>query len=169
MNKTIEQAFNDHLNAEFFSAYLYLSMANYLAARNLDGMAHWMRLQVEEERSHAIRFIDYMHERDGRVILQQIDQPKVEWEGPLEIFREAYEHECLITSKINALVDLAIKQNDHATTTFLQWFVTEQVEEEANVSAIVSRLEMIGDHGMGILMMDQQLAQRTITPDPAGN
>ena len=167
MDKTIEQAFNEHLNAEFFSEYLYLSMANWLAAKNLDGMVHWMRLQVDEERGHAIRFIDFMHERDGRVVLQQIDQPKTEWESPLEIFRDAYEHERLITSKINALVDLAIKQNDHATVAFLQWFVNEQVEEEANTSTIVTRLELIGDQGMGILMMDQQLAQRTLAAAPA--
>ena len=164
MDKTIEQAFNEHLNAEFYSEYLYLAMANYLTAQDLVGMAHWMRIQVDEERAHAIRFIDYIHERNGHVVLKQIDQPKLEWESPLEIFREAYQHECMITAKINALVDLAIKQNDHAAAAFLQWFVTEQVEEEANVSAIVARLERIGDQGMGIFMVDQQLGQRTAAP-----
>ena len=169
MDKSIEQAFNEQVNAEFYSQYLYLSMANYLTSQGLDGMAHWMRIQVDEERAHAIRFIDYIHERNGRVVLNQIDQPKIEWESPLEVFRDAYEHECMITAKINALVDLAIKQNDHATAAFLQWFVTEQVEEEANASAIVSRLERIGDHGMGMLMVDQQLGQRPAadTSEPA--
>lgn len=161
MNKKIEKAFNEHLNAEFFSAYLYLSMANYFTSHNLEGMTAWMRIQTEEERMHGMKFVDFINDRGGRVILQKIDQPKTDWGSPLEAFREAYEHEQLISRKINELVDLAIKENDHAANTFLQWFVSEQVEEEATVQAIVGKLELIKDNGMGLLMIDQQLGQRT--------
>jgi len=161
MDKKIEKAFNEHLNAEFFSAYLYLSMANYFAAENLEGMANWMLVQAGEERMHAMKFVDYINDRGGRVLLQQIDQPKTDWHSALEAFQEAYEHEQLISKKINDLVDMAIKENDHAANTFLQWFVSEQVEEEAVAQAIVGKLELIRDNPMGLLMIDQQLGQRS--------
>ncbi len=161
MDKKIEKAFNDHLNAEFFSSYLYLSMSNYFVASNLEGMAAWMRIQTDEERMHAMKFIDFINDRGGRVVLDQIEKPKTEWGSPLEAFQEAYAHEQLISKKINALVDLAIKESDHATNTFLQWFVSEQVEEEATAQAIVGKLELIRDNPMGLLMIDQQLGQRT--------
>jgi ferritin len=164
MNKKIVEAFNDHLNAEFFSSYLYLSMVNYFEAQNLDGMANWMRIQTDEERLHAMKFLDFVNQRGGRVILQQIEQPKTEWSSPLEAFQDAYDHECLISSKINKLVDLATAEGDHAATTFLQWFVTEQVEEESNALSIVDKLKLVGDHSMGLMMMDQQLGLRTADP-----
>ncbi len=160
MDKKIEKAFNDHLNAEFFSSYLYLSMANYFAASNLEGMTNWMRIQTDEERFHAMKFIAFINDRGGRVVLEQIDKPKTDWASPLEAFQEAYAHERLISKKINALVDLAIKESDHATNTFLQWFVSEQVEEEATAQAIVGKLELIRDNPMGLLMIDQQLGAR---------
>jgi len=160
MNKKIEQAFNDHLNAEFYSSYLYLAMANCFTAKNLDGMASWMRLQAEEERKHAMKFLDFIGVRRGRVTLKQIDQPPLEWATPLEAFQQAYDHECEISRKIDALIDLATKEGDHATVNFLQWFVSEQVEEEAQALAIVEKLKMVGDHPMGILQMDGRLAQR---------
>jgi ferritin len=162
MNKRIEDAFNEHLNAEFYSSYLYLSMANCFVAKNFDGMASWMRIQTDEERMHAMKFLDFINQRGGRVFLKQIDQPKIEWSSPLEAFQDAYEHECLISSKINELVNLSIQEHDHAANAFLQWFVSEQVEEEATSLAIVEKLKMIGDNGMGLLMMDQQLGQRTV-------
>ncbi len=168
MNKTIETAFNDHLNAELFSSYLYLSMANYFAAENLEGMAQWMRIQVEEERIHALKFLDFINERGGRVTLGQIDQPKLKWQNALNVFEEAYAHECMISGKINDLLDVAREQSDHAAAAFLQWFISEQVEEEATALAIVGKLKLVGDHSMGLLMMDQQLAQRVPSaPDPA--
>ena len=160
MNKKIEDAFNDHLNAEFFSSYLYLSMANYFTARNLEGMASWMQIQTEEERLHGVKFLDFINDRGGRVILKQIDQPEVEWSSPLAAFQEAYEHEILISRKIDKLIDLAIAESDHASNTFLQWFVTEQVEEEATALAIVEKLKLIGDNPTGMLIVDQQLGQR---------
>jgi ferritin len=161
MNKTIQDAFNEHLNAELFSSYLYLSMANYFAAENFDGMAQWMLIQTDEEREHAMKFVDFINQRGGRVTLKQIEEPKFEWSSPLEAFEEAYEHECLISSKIHKLVDLATGESDHAATTFLQWFVTEQVEEEANTLTIVEKLRRIKDNSMGLLMIDEQLGQRT--------
>jgi len=160
MNKKIEQAFNDHLNAEFYSSYLYLAMANCFSAKSLDGMASWMRLQAEEERAHAMKFLDFINVRGGRVTLKQIDQPPLEWSAPLEAFQQAYEHECEISRKIDALVDLATKEGDHAAVNFLQWFVSEQVEEEDHALGIVEKLKMIGDHPMGILTMDGRLGQR---------
>jgi ferritin len=164
MNPKIEAAFNDHLNAEFYSAYLYLSMANYFAAKNLDGMSNWMRVQEGEERVHAMKFLDYIQNRGGRVLLQQINQPQTEWTSPLEAFQQALEHEKFITSRINALVDLSIKENDHAASTFLQWFVSEQVEEESVAQRIVEQLKLVGDNPVGVLFLDNQLGQRTAAP-----
>jgi ferritin len=161
MNEKIEAAFNDHLNAEFYSSYLYLSMVNYFAAENLDGMAQWMQIQTDEERAHAMKFLAFINQRGGRVVLQQIDKPKIDWSSPLQAFQDAYEHECLISSKINDLVNLAAQEGDHAAHTFLQWFVTEQVEEEDAALTIVDKLKMVGDNTMGLMMMDQQLGQRT--------
>ena len=161
MDKKTEKAFNEHLNAEFFSSYLYLAMANYFADANLEGMTSWMLIQTDEERLHAMKFLDFINDRGGRVVLEQIDKPKTEWESPLDAFREAYAHEQLISRKINELIDLAIKENDHPANTFLQWFVSEQVEEEAAAQAIVGKLELIKDNPMGLLMIDQQLGQRT--------
>lgn len=160
MNKKIEQALNDQLNAELFSSYLYLSMANCFTSKNLDGMAGWMRLQSEEERSHAMKFLDFIHQRGGRVELRQIDQPQLEWATPLEAFEQAYEHECEISRKIHTLVELATEESDYAAVNFLQWFVSEQVEEEANALGIVDKLKMVGDHPMGVLMMDGKLGAR---------
>lgn len=160
MDKKIEDAFNDQINAELYSSYLYLSMANYFAAENLDGMTAWMQIQTDEERIHAMKFLDYINERGGRVALKQIDEPKFEWASPLDAFQDAYNHECMISGRINDLVNLANAENDHAAGTFLQWFVTEQVEEEATALGIVEKLKMIGDNPVGILMIDQQLGQR---------
>jgi len=161
MNKKIEQAFNDHLNVELFSSYLYLSMANCFTAKNLDGMASWMRQQSQEEWGHGMKFLNFINQRAGRVALQKIDQPQHEWATPVEAFQQAYDHECTISRKIDALVDLAVKENDHAAVAFLQWFVSEQVEEEAAALAIVDKFKMVGDHPMGMLMMDAQLGQRS--------
>lgn len=161
MNEKIQDAFNEQLNAELYSSYLYLSMANYFAAENLDGMAAWMRIQTDEERIHAMKFLDQINERGGRVVLKQIDEPKIEWASPLEAFEEAYGHEQLISSKVNALVDLANAESDHAANAFLQWFVSEQIEEEATAQTIVEKLKKVGDNPLGLFMMDEQLGQRT--------
>ncbi|MBN1488951.1 MAG: ferritin [Phycisphaerae bacterium] len=160
VSKKIEEALNQQLNAELYSSYLYLSMAAQFEADNLSGMAHWMAAQAKEEWEHGMKFYSFLHDRGGRVVLKQIDTPPVEWSRPLAAFEEAYKHEQLVTSKINALMDLAIKESDYATKEFLGWFVSEQVEEEANVSKIVERLKLLGDSKNGLFMMDHELAKR---------
>ncbi len=160
LNPKIQDAFNHHLNQEFFSAYLYLSMASYFEAQNLSGMAQWMRVQFQEELAHGLKFFDFVHERGGRVLLESIATPKTEWDSPLHAFEEAYEHECAISGMINRLVDLALAESDHAANSFLQWFVNEQVEEEATVDAIVQKLKLVGNNGVALFMLDNELGGR---------
>lgn len=160
LSKKVQDAFNKHMNEEFFSSYLYLGMAAHLESKNMSGMAHWMKLQAEEEREHAMKFYAYILERGGDVKLQDIAAPKGTWKNPIEVFEEAYKHECHISALINKLVDLAVKEKDHAANIFLQWFVTEQVEEEASALDVVEKLKMVGDSDMALFMMDGRLAQR---------
>ena len=162
LGEKIQAAFNVQIREEMDSAYLYLSMAAYFESRGLDGMARWMRSQTAEEVAHAMRFFDYIAERGGRVALEALKQPQGEWASPLAAFQAAYQHEQFITSKIGELVDLATAERDHASNAMLQWFVNEQVEEEATVSKIAEQLERIGDSGNGLLMLDRELGQRMI-------
>ena len=166
LNPKIEEAFNRQLNAELFSSYLYLSMAAYFESHNLKGMANWMRIQAQEENAHAMKFFDFINERGGKVVLTQIDAPKLEWPSPLAAFHEAHKHECKISELINGLVDLALSEKDHAGNAFLQWFVTEQVEEEASVLEIAEKLKLAGDQGGMLLMLDRELGQRTLPAAP---
>ena len=168
MKTEIQDAFNKQINAELFSSYLYLSMSSYFESKDLPGMAAWMRVQAQEEVSHAMKFFDFINERRGRVVLSGIGSPKTDWASPLEAFEDAFKHECGISARIDALVDIAAEQKDHAATAFLQWFVTEQVEEESSVDAIVSKLKMFGDHSMGLVMLDKELQGRVFTPPAAG-
>lgn len=156
----MEEELNAQINEELFSAYLYLSMAAYFHAEGLDGMARWMRLQAREEAGHALRIFDHLVERGGRVSLTAIREPQREWTSPLDAFRAAYEHERHITSKINELVELAQEERDHAAFAMLQWFVTEQVEEEEQTKKAVELLERVGDSGRGIILADQRLGSR---------
>jgi ferritin len=151
---------NEQVNAELYSAYLYLSMAADFEAANLRGMAHWMQLQAKEEVGHALKFFKHIFERGGRVTLTPIAAPPAKWDSAQAAFEAAYKHECHVTSLINELVDLAGAENDHASAVFLQWFVNEQVEEEANASEILHQLKMIGDSKQGLFMLDRHLAQR---------
>jgi len=161
----MHKALNDQLQAEFFSAYLYLSMSAYFEDQGLDGMANWMTIQFQEEQSHALKFYRYITERGGKVELQAIEKPKHEWEGPLNVFEEALDHERMISGRINDLADLAIQEKDHATHNMLQWFIAEQVEEEANVESIVGQLKMIGGQGHGVFMVDREMRGRTFVDD----
>ncbi len=163
----IQDAFNKQLNAEFFSSYLYLSMAAYFESRNLTGMAHWMRMQADEENMHVMKFFDYIIERGGHVRLAAIDGPKTEWSNPLDVFQDTCEHERKVTGLINGLVDLSIKESDHAANIFLQWFVNEQVEEESSVGAITDKLKLVGDNPVALFMIDQELTQRAAPTPPA--
>lgn len=164
LSKTMQEALNDQLNFELVSSYLYMSMIAYFESENLSGMANWMTIQTDEERQHAQKFFDFINERDGRVILKDIDMLKTEWKSPLDAFEDALEHEQKVTARINKLVDLAIKESDHATNSFLQWFVDEQVEEEASVKAIIDKLKFVKDNPVAVFMIDQELAGRTAAP-----
>ena len=163
----MEKALNEQVNAELYSAYLYLSMEAYCKSLNLNGFANWMRVQTQEEVAHAMKIYDFVNERNGRVILKTIEGPQTKWESPLAVFQAVYKHEQKVTNLINKLVDLAIKEKDHATNAFLQWFVNEQVEEEASADAIVQQLKMMKDAPGGIYMLDRELGQRVFTPPAA--
>jgi ferritin len=160
IKQKMEKAFNDQINKELFSAYLYVSMSGYFESKNLSGFAHWMRLQAKEEYDHAMRIYKYLCERKGRVELHEIAIPKKEWESPQSAFEEAYAHEKTITESINKLVDIANSENDKASFNMLQWFVNEQVEEEAQTDLIAAQLKMIGDSTNGLFMLNKELSKR---------
>jgi len=160
LGSVVQDAINQQINAELYSAYLYLSMAANFEEANLRGMAHWMQIQAKEEVGHALKFFKYVTERGGRVTLTSIAAPPAKWDSPQAVFEEVYKHECHVSSLINKLVELAEAQKDHASAVFLQWFTNEQVEEEANASEIVHQLKMVGDSKQGLFMMDRHLAQR---------
>lgn len=156
----IEKAINEQINRELYSAYLYLAMAAYAYTLNLKGFAHWLELQAKEETTHADKMYDYLIDQGARVVLKAIDEPPKDFKSPEHIFEATLEHEKKVTKHINELVDLAKKENDHATEIFLQWFVTEQIEEEANASEILQKIIMTGGKGNGLLMLDHQLGKR---------
>ncbi|MGI6656527.1 MAG: ferritin [Desulfobulbus sp.] len=168
--KKMIKALNEQVNAEMYAAYLYLAMDAYFQSLGLTGFAKWMRAQVQEELMHAMKIYDYIYERGGTVTLEAIAKPEVSWNSPLEAFEAALKHEEHVTELINKLVDLAIEEKDHATNAFLQWFVTEQVEEEASVGEIVDRLRLVKDAPSAMFMMDNNLGARTFTmPAPAAD
>ena len=167
IDEKMQDALNKQLNAELYSSYLYLSMAAYFQSVNLGGFANWMRVQAREELMHAMKFYDYVNERAGRVILQPVEAPPSEWDSPLAVFENVYRHEQGVTGMINELVDLAIEASDHATNNFLQWFVAEQVEEEASADEVVQKLKLVGDDPSGLFLIDRELAQRVFTPPAA--
>ena len=160
INKSMQDAINDQINKELYSSYLYLSMAAYLEDRNLAGFAHWMRVQETEEREHAMKLYDFIVERGGRVMLKAIEAPKTEWKSTLELAEEVAAHEAVVTASIHALYELALKEKDYSAQIMLQWFITEQVEEERNAAEIVSNLKLIEDRGTAVLMLDHRLAKR---------
>lgn len=160
IDKKILQVLNEQINAELYSSYLYLAMSAHFESVNLKGFAKWMRAQAKEEVAHAMKIFDYINERGGRVILTQIATPKEKWHSPLEAFTDAYKHEQKVTAMINKLVELASKTKDYATHSFLQWYVDEQVEEEAQTSEIVEKLKMIKEQTCGIFILDKELGAR---------
>jgi len=160
LSAKLQEALNKQINAELYSAYLYLSMSASLEAQNWGGMATWLKAQAQEELGHAMKIYGYVFERNGTVELGQIDAPKGSWASPLKAFEDAHKHEIKVTGLINKLVELAAKEKDHATTAFLQWFVTEQVEEEASTLDVVDKLKLIGDHTGSLFMLDRGLGQR---------
>lgn len=159
--KKLEKAINEAINQELYSKYLYLSVAAYFGEQNLDGFAHWFMLQQREEEDHALKFFSYLINRGGRVVLKTLEQPPHDFKTPLEVFQFALDHERSQTKSINKLMDLAIEENDHSARGFLQWFVDEQVEEEASFEKICSRVKLNGDSGAGLLVLDAKLGDRT--------
>ena len=160
ISKKIQGELNKQINAEFYSSYFYLSMSAYFEAKDLQGFAKWFRMQADEEYAHAMKIFDYVYQIGGKVMLQKIDGPKTGWDSFLEVFKDTFEHEQKVTKSINTLVDLAQKAKDHATVNFLQWFVSEQVEEEATAQMNVKKMEMIGDSKSGLFMLDNELGSR---------
>lgn len=164
LSKKMEQALNKQVNAELYSAYLYLSMDAYFRSQNLNGFANWMRVQMQEEQTHGMKIYDFIAERGGRVTLKAIDEPPTDWDSPLAVFEAVCEHERKVTGLIGGLVDLAMKEKDHATNSFLQWFVDEQVEEEASADLIREKLKMLKSSAGGLFMLDHELGKRTFKP-----
>jgi len=163
LKKKMLKALNKQINAEMYSSYLYLSMESYFQSVSLSGFASWMRGQVQEELFHGMKFYDFVNERGGRVTLDSINKPDSDWETPLAAFEHILKHEQMVTSMINDLMDLAIAEQDHATKIFLQWFVSEQVEEEATVGEVVDKLRLIKNESSGLFFLDAEMSKRVFT------
>lgn len=161
ISEKLEKAFNDQINKELYSEYLYLSMQAYFERLNLKGFVNWMNVQVQEEHAHAMGMFNYVHERGGKVELEAIDKPQVEWNSLLHVFEEVLKHEEFVTSRINALMDVAEEVKDRAALSFLDWYLKEQVEEESNVGGVLATLKLIKDDAKALLMLDKELAART--------
>ena len=160
IGKKVEAALNDQVRKEIYSSYLYLSMAAQYASMNLNGFAHWMKVQATEETKHGMKIYEHVIARNGRVILQQIDAPPSEWKSAKAMFQAAFQHEQKVTESINKIVSLARAEKDNATEVFLQWFVNEQVEEEASTNEILQKLLLIGDNPAALVMLDAELGKR---------
>jgi len=160
ISKTMQEAINEQINKELYSSYLYLSMASSFENDNLPGFAKWMHVQADEERGHGMKLYHHLVDRGGRVILMAIAAPATDWNSNLEAFKVVQAHEAAVTASINALYELALKEKDYPAQVLLQWFITEQVEEEKNAAEIVQQLELIDAHGTAVLMLDKQLGKR---------
>ena len=168
ISEKMEKAFLDQINKELYSEYLYLSMKAYFASLNLQGFVNWLDVQVQEEHAHAMGMYDYVLERGGKVILEAIDKPENTWESPLEVFRAILKHEEYVTSRINALMDVAEETKDRAAQLFISWYIKEQVEEEASVGEVLATLELIQDDKNALLQLDKDLAARTFVAPVIG-
>ena len=168
LNEKMEKEFNEQINKELFSAYLYLDMKSRFSEMNLQGFVNWMDVQVQEEKAHAMGMYNYVLERDGRVELLAIDKPEVEGKTPLEIFEQVLKHEEFVTSRINHLMDVADEGRDRAALSFLDWYLKEQVEEESNVGGVLATLRLIGEDKKALLMLDKDLAARTFVAPVIG-
>lgn len=160
LSKNLEAAINDQIKHELYSAYLYLSMSAHAESNNMPGAAKWLAKQAEEEQEHALKFYSYIHDRGGKVTLQAIAQPPTEFTSLLDIFEQVKEHEALVTSLIHRLYEMSVKENDYASQVMLQWFVTEQVEEEKNAATVVDALRSVGTQGTALFMLDRWLGER---------
>lgn len=165
INKRVEEVLNKQVNAEFWSAYLYLSMAAWCESKGFKGFANWMRIQFQEETTHALKIYDFILERAGEVKLEPIAAVKANWDSLLQMFEETYEHECKVTALINGCYEAALAEKDYATSTMLQWFIDEQVEEESNALEIIDMLKIIGEKSGGIFYLDKKLGSRQFTDE----
>ena len=163
LSKKLEKAINEQINAEFWSAHLYLSMSAWFAEQNLPGFSNWMYVQYKEEDTHALKFFRYVNERSGRVELHPIEAVPFEWKNPVDAFQATLDHERVVTAKIYKIMELALEEKDYATVSFLQWYVNEQVEEEATAEDYLNKLKMIENNAAAMYAMDGELAQRTFT------
>ena len=168
INEKLQNAFNDQINIEFFSEYLYLAMKVYFQEQNLQGFVNWFDVQVQEEHAHAMGMFNYLNQRGGKIELEAIEKPEIDWSGPLEVFEHVLQHEELVTSLINKLADVADETKDRAAITFLNWYIKEQVEEEDNVGNVLATLKLIGDDKKALLMLDKDLATRTFVAPVIG-
>ncbi len=164
ISKKMNEVLNGQVNAELYSSYLYLSMSTWFSEKSLSGFAGWMRAQAQEELFHSVKILDYILERGGNIRLEAIEKPRESWSSPLEVLQETAGHEAKVTDLVNDLVDVALEERDHAASIFLQWFVAEQVEEEATVGEVVEKMKMIGDHSAGLFAMDMEMGKRVFTP-----
>jgi ferritin len=167
LTKKLEDAINSQINKELFSAYYYLAMSAYCASKDLDGFQNFFYVQYQEETFHAMKLYNYLLERGGNVVLGAIEKPPADFKSPLDVFEKTYEHEQVVTASINNLMDLAIKENDHATVSLMKWYVDEQVEEEANVSKLTNKMKLVGDNVGGLFIIDAELKARVFAPPAA--
>lgn len=168
LSKNMEKELNEQINREMYSAYLYMSMSAHSTNIGLPGFANWFMVQYKEEMEHAMKIYDYVNNQGGVVKLKTIDEPPSDFKDPMDMFQKTLKHEKFVTKCINDLVDLSIKEGDHATQIFLQWFVTEQIEEEGNDNDIISKLELAGKKGNGLFMIDKELSMRVYNPPVEG-
>ncbi len=164
LTKTMQEALNDQINAEYYSSYLYLSMAAWAESANLKGLANWFRVQSQEEMVHVMKFFQYVVDRRGTVKLAAIAAPPTEWHSPVAVFEATLAHEQHVTGRINKLAELAVKENDHASHALLEWFVNEQVEEEASADSVLQQLKLAGDAPAALFMIDRELGARVFAP-----
>jgi len=169
ISKRMEEELNKQINAEFYSSYLYLSMAAWFDLQNLAGFSNWMNVQAQEEWAHGLKIFNFVNERGGKVTLDKIDAPKTEWTDIINVYEDVLEHEQKITGLINRLSDIAIEESDHATKNFLHWFVDEQVEEEASVDNVLQQLKMIEGKGTGLFLLDREMQSRVFVPIDGNN
>ncbi|MFZ1321697.1 MAG: ferritin [Ignavibacteria bacterium] len=164
LTKKLQDALNEQINKEFFSEYMYLSMSACLECIEMEGFANYFNVQAQEEHFHAMKMFNFVHDKGGRVILKSLAEPKANFKSVLEVIEEALDHERYITKSINELMDVAIKENDHSVKSFLDWYVDEQVEEEATMGRLIAKLKLINGEGLGLLTIDNELLSRKFTP-----
>jgi len=164
LGENLIKEINKQINEEMYSAYLYLSMSTYFEAKNLKGFANWMRVQYQEEMFHAEKFMTYLYDRGAKVILEKIEKPENAWKDEKEVFNAVLKHEKHVTDRINLLMSIAKQENDYASEVLLHWFIQEQVEEESNAEDIINKLNIMGNSGHGLFMLNNELATRVFTP-----